>query len=114
MILFDGVCHLCNWFVRFVLLRDAEGRFDFAPQRLTTDSVVLIESGQRYEAHDAVLRILSSLRVPWPWIGKILELLPDRILAWGYRVIARNRYKWFGRDDVCFLPRPEWKDRFLE
>jgi predicted DCC family thiol-disulfide oxidoreductase YuxK len=124
LILFDGVCHLCNWFVRFVLIRDSEVRFDFAPLQSvlaqaklagkSSNSVVLFEGEHRYEAHDAVLRILSSLRIPWPWIGKIFELLPDRILAWGYRMIANNRYQWVGRDDVCALSRPEWKNRFLQ
>ncbi len=123
VILFDGVCHLCNGFVQFVLKRDAAGYFDFAPlqsqfgeQQLRGsgwDSVVLIENGQRYEAEIAVLRILRQLEWPWPWIAATLGMLPRSLLRRGYRLIARNRYRWFGREETCILPRPEWKGRFL-
>ena len=123
VILFDGVCHLCNGFVQFVLRRDAEGRFDFAPlqskfgeQQLRAsgwDSVVLIDGDKRYEAEAAVLRILAGLKRPWPWVAGLLGFLPDSLLHWGYRAIARNRYRWFGREDTCVLPRAEWTGRFL-
>ena len=123
VILFDGVCHLCNGFVQFVLERDKEARFAFAPlqsefgtQQLrgaSWDSVVLLEADRRYDAERAVLRILSGLRSPWPWIAKLLGLLPAGLLRWGYRWIAANRYRWFGREEQCILPRPEWKGRFL-
>lgn len=122
VILFDGVCHLCNGFVAFVLARDG-GRFDFAPlqspfgqQQLrgrTWESVVLIEGGNLYFAEDAALRILSLLSAPWSWFGRALGLLPKSLLAWGYRLIARHRYRIFGRDDQCSLPKPEWQGRFL-
>ncbi len=123
MILFDGVCHLCNGFVQFVLKRDAAGVYDFAPLQSEYgegqlrgsgwDSVVLIEDGRRYEAEAAVLRILARVRSPWPFVAKLLSLLPNPLLRWGYRLIARNRYSIFGREDSCILPRPEWKGRFL-
>lgn len=123
MILFDGVCHLCNGFVQFVLKRDAAGVYDFAPLQSEYgegqlrgsgwDSVVLIEYGRRYEAEAAVLRILARVRSPWPFVAKLLSLLPNSLLRWGYRLIARNRYSIFGREDSCILPRPEWKGRFL-
>ena len=123
MILFDGVCHLCNGFVQFVLKRDAAGVFEFAPLQSEYgeaqlsgsgwDSVVLLEDGRRYEAEAAVLRILSRLSGPWPAIAKIFGLLPVPLLRWGYRLIARYRYRLFGREDSCILPRPEWKGRFL-
>ena len=123
LILFDGVCHLCNGFVQFVLTRDTAGQFDFAPlqssfgqEKLghrTWDSVVLVEGERRYEAEFAVLRILSGLREPWPFLAKVLGWFPKSLLAWGYRLIARHRYTLFGREEVCALPRPEWKGRFL-
>jgi predicted DCC family thiol-disulfide oxidoreductase YuxK len=123
VILFDGVCHLCTGFVQFALKRDADGRFDFAPlqsqfgvQQLRGsgwDSVVLVEGERRYEAEVAVLRILAGLRSPWPWIAGLLGLMPASLLRWGYRWIARNRYRWFGREETCILPRQEWKGRFL-
>ncbi len=123
VILFDGVCHLCNGFVQFVLRRDAQSQFDFAPLQSEFgrrslagagwDSVVLVENDQRYEAEAAVLRILSRLTAPWPQIATALSWLPKPLLRWGYRTIARYRYALFGRDEVCILPRPEWKGRFL-
>lgn len=126
MILFDGVCHLCNGFVRFVLARD-RGRFAFAPLQSeyarrtlggrSADSVVLIEQGGVFEAEDAALRIARRLRQPWPLVAALLQWLPRRLLAAAYRSIARHRYSWFGREEVCPLPPPEWppesKDRFL-
>jgi predicted DCC family thiol-disulfide oxidoreductase YuxK len=123
VILFDGVCHLCNGFVQFVLHRDSAGRFDFAPlqskfgqEKLggrSWDSVVLLEGRQHYEAETAVLRILRGLDSPWPLAASLLGCLPKWLLHWGYRTIARYRYTLFGRNDVCILPRPEWKSRFL-
>lgn len=116
VILFDGVCHLCNGFVRFVLARDPHGHFRFAPRTAADlgDSVVLSDAGQLYFAEDAVLRILRQLGGPWTLAARILGCLPRRLLAWGYHFIARHRYAWFGRDETCALPRPEWVDRFLE
>ena len=122
VILFDGVCHLCNGFVRFVLRWDRSGQFDFAPlesqfgqEKLGSrpiNSVVLLENGQQFEAEIAVLRILSRLGAPWSWIARVLSLFPQRLLAWGYRMVARYRYRLFGKDEVCALPRPEWEGRF--
>lgn len=124
VILFDGVCHLCNGFVQFVLQRDSAGRFQFAPlqsdfarARLGTlhlDSIALVQADNRviYAEH-AALAILSHLSGPWPWIARAAAVLPDSLLAWGYRLVAKHRYRLFGRDDVCMMPRPEWKTRFL-
>jgi predicted DCC family thiol-disulfide oxidoreductase YuxK len=123
VILFDGVCHLCNWFVQFVLRRDPAGQFDFAPlqseyarERLGTlhlESVVLLEDGQVFHAEKAALRILLRLQNPWPAVARIAGWLPGPLVAWIYRVVAQNRYKLFGKDEICALPRTEWKDRFL-
>jgi predicted DCC family thiol-disulfide oxidoreductase YuxK len=123
VILFDGVCHLCTGFVQFVLRRDRAGQFDFAPlqsefarQRLGTlhlDGVVLLDNGEVIQDEAAALRILSRLESPWPAIARVAGWLPTRLLAWGYRLIARHRYSLFGKDDQCMLPRPEWKGRFL-
>jgi predicted DCC family thiol-disulfide oxidoreductase YuxK len=113
VIFFDGECHLCHGFVRFVLRTDTEGRFDFAALGEGAQSVVLQENGKRYEAEEAVLRILPRLRWPWPWVGAMLGWLPRRLLAWVYRWVARHRYALFGRGGQCELPRPEWKKRLL-
>jgi predicted DCC family thiol-disulfide oxidoreductase YuxK len=123
VILFDGVCHLCNGFVQFVLRRDRAGQFDFAPlqsefgrERLGTlhlDGIVLVERGQVVHAEKAVLRVLSGLQRPWPGFARIAGALPGPLLAWVYRLVARRRYGLFGKDEVCALPKPEWKGRFL-
>ena len=123
VILFDGVCHLCNGFVQFVLRQDPAGQFAFAPlqsqfarQRLNTlhlDSIVLVDGGQVVYAEIALLRIFSRLRRPWPWLAQIAGWLPGPLLAGGYRFVARHRYRLFGRDAVCTLPEPQWKGRFL-
>jgi predicted DCC family thiol-disulfide oxidoreductase YuxK len=124
VILFDGVCHLCHGFVQFVLERDAAGRFDFAPLQSEfakgrlgergLESVVLVEGGQVYQAEAAVIRILAGLDAPWPRLAEAIEKLPKPLCAWGYRLVARYRYRLFGRDEVCMVPRAEWKGRFRE
>ena len=123
MILFDGVCHLCNGFVQFVLRRDPAGQFDFAPLQsefarerlggIHLDGVVLLEDGKIIRDEHAALRILSRLDRPWPTLARAAATLPPPLLKWLYRSVARRRYQLFGRYDVCALPRPEWKDRFL-
>jgi predicted DCC family thiol-disulfide oxidoreductase YuxK len=123
VILFDGECHLCNGFVQFVLPRDPAGYFAFAPlqsefarQRLGAvhlDSIGLAENGEVVYAEIALLRILSRLNRPWPWLAQMTGRLPGPLLAWGYRFVARHRYRLFGRDEICALRQPAWKDRFL-
>jgi predicted DCC family thiol-disulfide oxidoreductase YuxK len=126
VILFDGVCNLCNGWVRFVVNRDPEGAFSFAPLQsnvaqallaeLTTpedlDSIVLVEEDGVFVKSTAVLRIVSGLRQPWPLLG-VLRLLPRGLRDFFYDVVARRRYNWFGRRDTCMIPTPEIRDRFL-
>jgi predicted DCC family thiol-disulfide oxidoreductase YuxK len=119
VILFDGVCHLCNGLVQFVLRRDPAAVFDFAPLqsefargRFSLESVVLLEAGQLYYAQDAVLRILSRLTSPWPLLSRIAALLPRNVLAWAYRQVARHRYRWFGKYETCALPPAGSEGRF--
>lgn len=120
LVLFDGVCNLCNGAVRFISANDSEGRFAFAslqsPQARELlgdrpadpdepDSIVLLDCGRRYELSDAVLHIALGLRAPWP-LAFAAILIPRRIRDDLYRWVARNRYAWFGRADVCALPPP--------
>jgi predicted DCC family thiol-disulfide oxidoreductase YuxK len=128
VILFDGVCNLCNGFVQFVINHDAGGHFRFtslqseAGQKLlahygaavtaTPETVVLIEQGQLFTHSTAVLRILRGLGGAWQllYVGIILpRALRDAI----YRFVARHRYQWFGQQDACMLPTPELAQRFL-
>ncbi len=128
IVLFDGVCNLCNGLVQFILLRDPKGYFHFAslqsdfgqqkmvefgldPKRLNT--VILIESDNIYTHSDAPLRIARQLPGLWSLLY-IFVVIPKFIRDPIYNWVARNRYLWFGKRESCMLPRPEWKERFLE
>jgi len=123
VILFDGVCRLCHGFVQFVLKRDRAGTFVFAPLQsqyalerlgdIGLKSVVLLEGGKVYVAEDAVLRIFARLPAPCPLLSRVLNLLPRPLLAWGYRLIARHRYRLFGKSEHCMLPPAGSSGRFV-
>lgn len=128
VILFDGVCNLCNGAVVFILERDPRARFRFAAlqsepatallasmgvdRHALPDSMVLIERGQVYVRSRAALRIARGLRFPWSLLSVFL-LLPPRLGDALYDVVARNRYRWFGKRDACMVPTPELEKRFL-
>lgn len=133
IILFDGICNLCSRSVALVIRSDPGGRFRFAalqsrtararlqeccPERAeaatgSLGSIVLIQAGRCFERSDAVLRIASRLRFPWPLLGT-LRLIPRPLRDWGYDRLARKRYRWFGRRDVCLVPTPALHARFLD
>jgi predicted DCC family thiol-disulfide oxidoreductase YuxK len=127
ILLFDGLCNLCNGSVQFILKRDPNGIFRFAslqseeaealleqyedkPESL--DSVVLLEGEELYARSDAALRVARRLTGLWPLLYAFI-LIPRPIRDSIYNWIARNRYRWFGKQDQCMMPRPEWKHRFL-
>lgn len=127
VILIDGVCHLCQGLVRFIIPRDPDARYKFAPlqgdiarsllldagldpDRL--DTVVLAEDGKIYTESTAVLRIARGLCSPWP-AAYIFILVPRPLRNAVYRFVARNRYRWFGRDEQCLIGTPEVRRRFL-
>ncbi|MNC49057.1 hypothetical protein D3C76_26580 [compost metagenome] len=127
VVLIDGVCHLCQGLVRFIIPRDPKGRILFAPlqsevsRTLMKDSslvpgqlstVVLLENGVCYMESAAVLRIARKLRFPWP-AAYLLMVIPRPLRNALYRLVARNRYRWFGRDEQCMVPTPEIRKRFL-
>jgi predicted DCC family thiol-disulfide oxidoreductase YuxK len=122
MVLFDGVCNLCNGAVRFVTRHDSAGRFDFAALQSETgarllrvrghgaalgelEALVLIEGTRVYTHSDAALRIARSLDGAWPLLGLLL-LVPRVIRDAAYRFVARRRYRWFGRVAACPVPPP--------
>ena len=126
-VLFDGVCNLCNGSVRFIAANDPAARFRFAslqsPQAAAAlapfgrspasfDSVVLIDGPRLFEGSDAALRIDAELRAPWG-AARALLALPRSLREAAYNAIARNRYRIFGRRDVCALPDPSLADRFI-
>ncbi|QCD67117.1 DUF393 domain-containing protein [Halomicrobium sp. ZPS1] len=128
VLLFDGVCNLCNAAVRFVVRFDAAGTFQFAPlqseigQALlerhdlsteTFDSVVLIEDGEVATKSTAALRVARRLDGPWPLLYPAIAL-PAGVLDRAYDVVAAYRYRVFGRSEECQVPDPEIRDRFVE
>ncbi len=129
IILFDGVCNLCNSSVQFVLKRDKKDIFRFSALQSTVgqklakergintsevDSIILIEPQiAYYTKSDAALMIVKSLSGGWPLLGIFMGLpkgLRDDVYDW----VARNRYKWFGRKDSCMIPTEAEKGKFLD
>jgi predicted DCC family thiol-disulfide oxidoreductase YuxK len=127
IILFDGICNLCSSSVRFIIQRDPSREFKFASLQSeagkqyieqyniheTIDSIVFIKGGNVYLESTAALKIASRLKWPWRIFGILLGVpkpVRDRLYKW----IAKNRYKWFGRDESCMLPSKENRDRFIE
>jgi len=127
IILFDGICNFCNSSVNYVMDRDPDRYFKFGalqseegkailgqhnlPQDYV-DSIVLVENGVFYANSDAALRIARRMTGLWPllyWFKYIPNFIRDAIYNW----IASNRYDWFGKMDVCRIPTPEIRDRFI-
>lgn len=127
IILFDGVCNLCNSSVQFIIKRDTAGYFKFASLQSESgqtllkkcglnnnlNSFVLIENNKVYLKSSAALRVCSKLGTGWR-ILSIFRFLPPFIRDFLYDIVAKNRYKWFGKEESCMLPLPEWKERFLD
>lgn len=128
VILFDGVCHLCQGAVKFIIKRDPSGRFRFASQQSdigrrllagtevdsdSMDTIVLIdENGEVHTRSSAAIRIAGGLRFPCPLLT-VLRWVPRRLRDRLYELVAANRYRWFGKDDACMVPTPEIRKRFL-
>ena len=128
LILFDGVCNFCSWWVRFILERDPGKRFRFATlqsavgqkmlgemglprERPTT--IVVAEGEKRYFRSTAALHIARRLGGLWAVLF-IFVIIPRPVRDVLYDVVAKNRYRWFGKRDTCFVPSEEVKERFLE
>ncbi|AAF83751.1 membrane protein [Xylella fastidiosa] len=128
VIVFDGVCVLCSGWVRFLLRRDRKKRYRFAAMQgehggallraygLDPEdplSFLLVEDGKGWSDSDAVLRVLVGLGGFWR-VAACLYVLPRRWRDAGYRWLAGNRYRWFGRHEQCLLPEPEERERFFD
>ena len=127
VIFFDGICNLCNGAVQFVIERDKNNLFKFAALQsdfaklelakftLAVDqgsSFVLLEEGKVYEQSTAALRVARKLKGLWPLLYGFI-IVPAFIRNAVYSLIARNRYKWFGKKESCWVPTPQLKDKFL-
>ena len=128
IILFDGVCNLCNNSIQFIIKRDKKKHFLYASlqsdaaQNLLLqfqlknsdfDSIILIEKGKVYQKSSAILKIASHLNGLWK-LSYGFIIVPKIIRDFVYTIIAKNRYKWFGKKDVCMIPTKELKMRFLD
>lgn len=127
IVLFDGDCNFCDASVQFILNRDATGIFHFASlqgeagQTLrerhrindSVNSIVLIRDGVPYIKSDAAVRIAEGLDGNWRWL-RFVRFVPKPIRDFGYDVIAKHRYEWFGQKQTCKLPTPEERSRFLD
>ncbi|GMV90363.1 MAG: thiol-disulfide oxidoreductase [Candidatus Hydrogenedentota bacterium] len=128
VLLFDGVCNLCNGAVQFIIKRDTDAQFRFASLQsdagqallnqhdLPTedfDTMVYIEGDTVYTKSTAGLRIARRLGGLWPLLYAFI-VIPRPIRDAVYGVIVRNRYRWFGKRDDCMVPTPDLRARFLE
>ena len=126
IVLFDGECNFCDASVQFILKRDPKGVFKFASlqsevgQQLlkeydvpnNMDSIVLIDSDGYYTKSTAALKIARQLTDFWKYVY-IFIIVPKFVRDIVYNIIAKNRYKWFGKKEACMLPTAEQRDRFL-
>lgn len=127
IVLFDGVCNLCNHSVDFIMKRDKASYFRFASlqspkaqsllkernfREPNLDSVLLIEGPKVYQKSSAALRIARRLRGAWPLLY-VLVVIPKPLRDLVYTWLAHNRYRWFGKRETCRLPSPEERALFL-
>jgi predicted DCC family thiol-disulfide oxidoreductase YuxK len=127
LVLFDGVCNVCNAAVLFIVDRDPREQFVFASLQSelgqqvlrdhaippTTDSVVLVENGETHVCSTAALRIAKELRWPWPVFYYLFTPVPRVLRDAAYQAFARRRYALFGKSDQCRIPTPELRRRML-
>lgn len=126
VIFFDGFCNLCNGAVQFTIARDSQNVFQFAslqsefakvhissfniePQHSNT--FILLENGKIYQRSTAALRVAKKLSGLWPILYGFV-IVPEFIRDGIYNFIAKNRYKWFGKQESCWVPTPELKSKF--
>ena len=128
VIFFDGLCNLCNGAVQFIIERDTNNVYhfaslqsDFAKNELSKfdidtaqmNSFILLENGKIYQRSTAALRVAKKLNGLWPLLY-VFIIVPPFIRNAVYNYIAKNRYKWFGKQESCWVPTPELKSKFLD
>jgi predicted DCC family thiol-disulfide oxidoreductase YuxK len=127
IVLFDGVCHLCNGLVQFVIRRDKSVRLRLAALQSPAgqallqwcgmplddfDTMVFVDGGHTYFKSSAILRLARYLPWPWPCLSLAL-VVPPFLRDWFYDRVAQNRYRLFGREETCMMPAPDLQKRFL-
>jgi predicted DCC family thiol-disulfide oxidoreductase YuxK len=127
LVLFDGVCNLCNASVQFIIRHDRTAIFHFVALQseigreicrsqgldpADAQTFVLISGGRILVRSDAAIQVVSRFGGAWRFF-EVFRLVPRVARDWIYSVVARNRYRWFGRTDACMIPIPDVKARFL-
>ena len=126
IVLFDGVCNFCNSAVNFIIRHDRANRFKFTPLQSDTgrelrakynigenvDSVVLIEEGRAYAQSTAGLRIARGLGGVWS-LAYVFIVVPTVIRDFFYKTFAKNRYRLFGKKEMCMMPTADVRERFV-
>ncbi|MFT6285639.1 MAG: putative DCC family thiol-disulfide oxidoreductase YuxK [Alcanivorax sp.] len=127
IVIFDGVCNVCNGAVNFIIKRDPEGLFAFTPMQsdlarelmnkhkiknVDIDTFLLIKNEQCFVFSSAALEIAKDLTGLW-YIFNVFRLVPSAIRDFFYTVFARNRYALFGRQDTCMVPTQALRSRFV-
>lgn len=127
VILFDGVCNLCNTSVTFVIKRDKTDTFRFATLQeepgksllekhaidpSETDSIILVDGEKAYTKSTAALKIARHLGGGYPLLYGFM-IVPKFIRNWVYDYVAKNRYKWYGKKESCMIPTPALRSKFL-
>lgn len=127
IILFDGVCNLCNASVNFIIKHDKKAQFLFASlqsdaakekllqynsKKIKMDSIVLIQNNKIYEKSTAALRIAKDLSGGFKFLYMLI-IIPKFIRNLGYNYLAKNRYKWYGKKESCMIPSSKIKNRFI-
>jgi predicted DCC family thiol-disulfide oxidoreductase YuxK len=128
IVLFDGVCNLCNSSVQFVVKRDKKAQLHYASLQSkvgqdllakykidtkNVDSIVFVSNGKAYIESTAALKIAGFLQFPYNLL-QVFIVIPTFIRNLVYRWIARNRYRWFGKEEVCMMPDASISARFLD
>jgi len=129
LLLFDGVCNLCNAAVQWIIRRDHGRTLQFASLQSNVaqrklaqegtsrdelpDSLVLIDDKGVHTRSSAAIRVGRLLGFPWS-LAVVFVVIPTPLRDWAYAFIAKHRYRWFGERETCMTPTPELRDRFLD
>jgi predicted DCC family thiol-disulfide oxidoreductase YuxK len=127
IVFFDGICGFCNHSINWLIVRDVKHLLRFAPLQGSTaqnrlpvelrqnlDTLVLLSEGRLYTRTAAVCRILNLLGGRWKLAGILLWLIPSPLRDLGYRLVAKIRYRLFGKRETCRLPTPDERSLFLD
>ncbi|MBB5638200.1 putative DCC family thiol-disulfide oxidoreductase YuxK [Pedobacter cryoconitis] len=128
IILFDGICNFCNSYINYVISHDEQNRFVFASLQSDVakelsvvhqidlqnlNSIIVIHNQKIFTRSDGIIHIGKHLKSKWSWVLLMISFIPRFIRNYGYTLIARRRYSWFGQMDSCMVPTQEIRDKFL-